>query len=319
MESDSVERFLLARVANMYYEDGFTQQEIADLLGISRVQVVRKLKKARETGIVRIIVDSSYLGDVDTARHLKEAFGLRDALVVPSTATEGGLRTALGKVAANYVSIHVKPGSVVGIAWGRTLRELVINLPRISVKNLVVTNIIGGLSMVGDRGAQELALIMSRQLGGRAALLSVPFRVDTKNIKDALLADTAVAGTIRLAKGADIILVGVGSVTDEDLQEIYKSEGLYDLPTIEGMKALGAAGELIGRYYDRSGQVIPCERYENIVGLDLCDLKNGKTVLAVAGGERKVPAILGALRGGFINALVTDEGTAQELLRQQGG
>jgi len=36
--------------------------------------------------------------------------------------------------------------------------------------------------------------------------------------------------------------------------------------------------------------------------------------VAVAGGERKVTAVLGALRGGWVNVLVTDVETARRLV-----
>jgi DNA-binding transcriptional regulator LsrR (DeoR family) len=43
------------------------------------------------------------------------------------------------------------------------------------------------------------------------------------------------------------------------------------------------------------------------IGIELADLKKIPKVLGVAGGVHKVEAILGALRGGFLNVLVTNE------------
>ncbi len=37
-------------------------------------------------------------------------------------------------------------------------------------------------------------------------------------------------------------------------------------------------------------------------------------VVGVAGGEAKAEAILGALRGGYVNVLVTDDATARKVL-----
>ena len=38
------------------------------------------------------------------------------------------------------------------------------------------------------------------------------------------------------------------------------------------------------------------------------------TVVGVAGGKEKIPAIKGAMNGKFVNVLVTDEDTANALL-----
>ena len=51
-----------------------------------------------------------------------------------------------------------------------------------------------------------------------------------------------------------------------------------------------------------------------MVGISLEQLRALDGVIGVAGGEEKVPAILGALRGGYLNVLITDEATAQAVL-----
>ena len=48
---------LLAKVAAMYYEQEMTQNEIAASLDLSRVKIYRLLKEARESQIVRILID----------------------------------------------------------------------------------------------------------------------------------------------------------------------------------------------------------------------------------------------------------------------
>ena len=46
--------------------------------------------------------------------------------------------------------------------------------------------------------------------------------------------------------------------------------------------------------------------HDRRIGIDLSDLKYIPKVVGVAGGLHKVPAILGALRGGFLDVLVTN-------------
>jgi hypothetical protein len=50
------------------------------------------------------------------------------------------------------------------------------------------------------------------------------------------------------------------------------------------------------------------------------DIQGKQCILeaGVAGGEEKVAAILGALRGGYLNVLITDSVTAQKVLERHG-
>jgi lsr operon transcriptional repressor len=56
------------------------------------------------------------------------------------------------------------------------------------------------------------------------------------------------------------------------------------------------------------------ELNRRMVGIELKDLQDIEQVIGVAGGEAKAEAILGALRGGHINVLVTDDGAAGKVL-----
>jgi DNA-binding transcriptional regulator LsrR (DeoR family) len=52
---------------------------------------------------------------------------------------------------------------------------------------------------------------------------------------------------------------------------------------------------------------------ERVIGMDLERLKKPKRTVALAGGPRKFTAIKGALRGRFVNVLITDRFTAERL------
>jgi deoxyribonucleoside regulator len=51
-----------------------------------------------------------------------------------------------------------------------------------------------------------------------------------------------------------------------------------------------------------------------IVGISLDTLLRIETVIGVAGSSRKGAAILGALRGGYVNVLITDDQAAKKVL-----
>ncbi len=63
-----------------------------------------------------------------------------------------------------------------------------------------------------------------------------------------------------------------------------------------------------------SGQWLDIDINRRIVGISLEALSKIDTVIGVAGGSRKGAAILGALRGRYINVLITDDQAAQKVL-----
>jgi DNA-binding transcriptional regulator LsrR (DeoR family) len=56
-----------AMIARQYYIDRMTKQRIGDLHGISRHKVARILRKARESGVVRIEVGDTTRADIERA------------------------------------------------------------------------------------------------------------------------------------------------------------------------------------------------------------------------------------------------------------
>ncbi len=63
----------------LYYEDGMTQGDIAETMGISRATVNSYLADARARGIVNISIEPSRLSSLTIAQELKRHFGLQDS------------------------------------------------------------------------------------------------------------------------------------------------------------------------------------------------------------------------------------------------
>ena len=73
-------------------------------------------------------------------------------------------------------------------------------------------------------------------------------------------------------------------------------------------------GDILGQFFDASGRVVPLPIHDRRIGIELSELTQIPKVVGVAGGLRKAEAILGALRGGFLDVLVTNELAALRLL-----
>jgi DNA-binding transcriptional regulator LsrR (DeoR family) len=108
----------------------------------------------------------------------------------------------------------------------------------------------------------------------------------------------------------------VGTV---DLDSFLYHAGYSDELGIEGLQRLGAVGDVLGHFFDADGQPVPNPIEERLMALSLDELGGIPTVICAAGGLSKVPSILGALRGGYVSVLITDEETALAMLGERAG
>ena len=114
---------LLADVAEMYYVEDLTQQQVARAIGITRSAVSRMLTEARHKGIVEITVHRPLNYDEELEHALVERFNLLDAHVL-STQQElnyDTLRSRLGWAAAQVLAGLFRPQMVCGVTWGTTV------------------------------------------------------------------------------------------------------------------------------------------------------------------------------------------------------
>jgi deoxyribonucleoside regulator len=158
----------------------------------------------------------------------------------------------------------------------------------------------------------DLARLLADAYGGRYRYLHAPLLVEDGRAGEALLGEPRIRETLQLARRADVALVGIGA----PIPEVYSllRAGYLDREALAGLRAQGVVGDICARHYDAQGRVLDVELKGRIVGIELEGLHEVGQVIGVAGGEAKAAAILGALRGGHVNVLVTDDTTARKVL-----
>ena len=72
----------------------------------------------------------------------------------------------------------------------------------------------------------------------------------------------------------------------------------------------GGTGEILSHVVDKDGKLVKDEFEEHLLSLDLEEFKKIPIRVGVAYGLDKKEAILGVLRGGYVNVLITDEKVA---------
>jgi len=319
-DSRSGSEELLLRVAWFYYKDELTQEEIAKRLSVSRASVGRMLDRARKVGLVSINLNADHLNAFEVSRQLRRTFALAEALVIPDHETEvgdhHGLNARLGRGGAQFMSTHLRPGGTLGVGWGETVSRVIAST------NFGAVGPIHMVSLTGGVDAYLPAFLSSKSEGEgamgemtTATVIPTPIVASTPELAAALKAEPAIQQVLKQACGVDQAIVGVGTPTaDATIVEM----GYLEAEDVRTLRDHAVVGDILGQFFDASGQVVKLPIHDRRIGIELTDLAQIPKVVGVAGGLHKVDAILGALRGGFLDVLVTNELAALRLLELEG-
>jgi len=332
---------LLVKVAQLYHLQGLNQDQIRRQLGVSRSKVSRMLKEARERGLVEISIHYPARFSLDLERRLEAELGLREAVVVnAASAGDGQVLRLVAVAASEYLLRVLQPDDVLGVSGGETVALTAQVMPASTVENIGVAQLGTALAYLGEGAAYssaEVALQLAQKLGSidRLVLIPVPSLLDTETIRDALLCDTGVRHAMALLATCTIALVGIGALeaiassadatplmpeaAPTRAPEPWPWHGRRRLLPVTEDEAtelwqVGAVGEICTRFFDVEGQPCVTSLDRRMVALDLDQLRSVPLVIGVARGIQKTAAILGAIRGGYIKSLVTDDITAAEVL-----
>jgi len=154
----------------------------------------------------------------------------------------------------------------------------------------------------------DLAKDLASAYGGTYQYIYAPLFVKNKELKESLIQDDTIKTALQLAQNADVILTSVGSI-EYKTWENYLSENTFEL-----LGRKGAIGHIGGHFYDINGKEINTSLTDRMIGIEYADLKKCKNVVCVAYGESKTAAIVGALRGGFINTLIIDSACGEKII-----
>lgn len=306
---------LIVQVARMYYQRDLTQEQIAEMLNLTRQKVSRLLIRARTSGIVQITIVDPCQTDEILVQNLKEKFHIHEAVLVNSEGMAGQtVRSRVGMAAAEYICQKIEPGITVGIGWGRTLYEMINSLPERKQMNIQVVPLIGG---IGDMSpffqVNSLAMRLAETLGGSYRFLHIPAIIGDEAAYQALIGTHEAASIKEQWKKLDMAVIGIGQVEFQRISSMFFGEHISDT-TLKEMEVDGAVGDICGRFFDENGTAL--DSGAKVIGIDLADLQTTPKVIAVAGGMEKVRALLGALRGGYIKTLVSDTKTARAVLAE---
>lgn len=304
-----------ARAAWLYYHEEFTQGEIAQELSVSRSTVTRLLQRAKDDGLVHISLNVT-AGVFKAERDLERAYGLERVRIVPAPKDQVMQRRWLGHVAAELLVPMITDRSVVAVGWGTTLLAMTAALVgHTPVAGVQVASFVGGLhnASVGS-DTNEIAKNLAQHFNATVRPLLAPIYVQDEATVLGLANDPGIRDALDLARKASIAVFSFGAM--HGMSTMFQL-GHINPEQKKFLQVHGAVGDIACRWIDRDGRSVELPPSINPIGIALSDLKQIPRRLAVAGGDLKRDVVLAGLRGGFVTALVTDEHTADYLLRHR--
>ena len=309
-KEDDIKLDQKVRAAWMYYISGLNQTEIANQLGTSRPVVQRLIAAAKEEGIVSIGLNHPIASCQDYAQLIKEKYQLIDCNIVPTYSSESTLDSvSFGcyQLMARYLSDN--KSQIVGIGSGLTLKKTIKRI-NFSSPNTRCVALISAMDANGMCNYyDDVPLLLARQIQANYYQWPVPRYTQTTDEYAMWCSSRLFLNVAAVAQQADIIFVGIGSLDEQS--PIFKDK-FINKTQLDTLTAQGGIGEILGRFINAEGEVVASEINKLITSYDI--RQNPNLRIAAAYGENKRPAILAALKGGWINGLVTDEKTARWLL-----
>lgn len=311
---DIGKRDFYTRIAKLYYKEDLSQVEIANMVGISRSNISRILRKCRELKIVDVkINDTSSIRSVFQDR-IKNRFQMKHIVVVPSSNELEKSKAQMGIAAAELVQTLLKDSLKIGISRGSTLYHLVNHIrEERRFLELEVVQLVGGTGAINlNTDGLELARALSSKLNADSCVLQAPLIVQSRELREMLIKEPHISYALNRAREVDIALLGVG--TNHPENSSFFRAGFLDKEQSRRLLLDGAVGDICGTQLDKDGNIFHAEINDRIVCIEAETLLSIPLRICVGGGAQKAEPILGAMRGGFINSLVTDEDAALSIL-----
>ncbi|MDQ9090440.1 sugar-binding transcriptional regulator [Pseudoalteromonas haloplanktis] len=302
-----------ARAAWLYYVAKNTQDEIAQKLDVSRQSAQRLVALAVSEGLIKVRLDHPITRCMELAEQLKSKFNLLECEIAPSDPSDINSTYGLAQSGAKILERYLKSKQPKTLAFGtgRSLKACIDELPNMECEQHNLVSIVGNMMQDGSASKFDIVVSMANRVNAKHFPLPLPLFAQTHEQK-ALLHDLApVKNIFNLAANADATFVGIGHMTQSSP---LLMDGFIEPEQLQSFQNTGVAGEVVSWLYDNNGELIDNSLMQCLLSAPL-QINADKPVFGIAAGPEKVTAITSALKGKLVNALITNEYTAEQILK----
>jgi len=311
------DRSMAARAAWLSYVGGYTQEEIAGRLGVSRVKVNRLIADAIAAGLVRVFIEGTAAECVALEDAITSRWGLQFCTVVPNVDEDALPLRSLSTAGAHYLTVVLdrREAELIGLGHGRTLAEVVRHLPRIPRPEVRFVSLLGSLTRHAAANPFDVIHNLTEITGAESYFMPAPFFADSIEDKRVLMAQKGLKDVFALARAAKLHIVGIGEVGPK---AHMLATGTITAEEFRQLERAGAVGEVLGQFLDARGRPVEADINQRAVAVQLAEIK-GTRIVAIAGGRTKTRAIAAVLESRVVTGLITDETTAKAIVQHAAG
>lgn len=302
-------------VIKKYYELGMNQEQIAKEEFISKSSVCRLIKKAQDNGFVSYKINYPMESIRSLENEFHKRFKLNKVFITPAYTedTQIRLQDTCRSVADDICKI-IRASDSIGISWGTTMEQVAAALDALPNNKKCEKIIMMNGSVAGDVASLKSSQTVERFadfFSAEGYILPVPLLVDSKIVANLIRIDSHVQNVMNMAIASQFAVLSIGGVSP---QTVLMRRNAYTKAEYDEIMAMGAVGDIAGRYFDMNGCEVCATIAERTLGIELKELKKKKIRMGIAVGNHKVRAVIGALRGNIVNMLYMDEMTAQAVI-----
>ncbi len=304
---------LRLRAAWLYYNQSLTQKDVAEQLGISRTTVIRLLDEARRRGEVQIWINEGIEDCVELSIKLERAFGLDEAIVVPTPAGGGvdAQAKCVGLALGQFLTEAIPDDYTIGVGWGRTMTASLGSFRPSRRDNCKVVSLLGGIVAVQQTNPIDYTWRLASQLGAECYMFLAPLLVDSIETKRNLIEKCGLEAIYRLAETLDLAIVSCGDIGPHSTS---LSEGFISKAELDELIAAGCVCDTMFNFLDADGNSVDHTINSRVMSVDLDTLKKARHIVLACGGAHRATAIHATIKRIGCNTLITDESAAKALL-----
>ncbi len=308
----SDEDHLIMKVLRLYYEHNLTQAEVAGRMGFSRPKVSKLISEGRARGLVKIEIAEPAGDYAPLEIALENRFGLSEALVVSRAENRRATETAAGMAGGALLARICTRTTVLGIAWGVSLRALADALPLRAFMCDKVVPLVGGVGRTAAAlHSNQVCTTLAEKLRVESLDLAAPAIAPSTQSRTELMATPGIKEVLAEGAACDVAVVGIGGILPTST---LVGAGYFTLEEFLELEERGAVGDVCCHFLDAQGNPCLPGFSERVVGLTVEQLAAIPKVIGIATGAEKAPSVAAVLRGGYLAGLVCDSDLARTLL-----
>jgi DNA-binding transcriptional regulator LsrR (DeoR family) len=303
-----------ARAGWLYYVAGNTQDEIARKLGVSRQTAQRLVSLAMSERLIRVRLDHPIARCMELAAALKPRYDLFYCEVAPTDPTSTSSTLGIAQAAAAEMERWLRRPDpiVIGIGTGRTMRAVADQMPAMQCPQHRLVALVGTGKADGSASFYDVIIRLSDTV--RAPHHPMPLPVFTHSLeeRELLMSLPSTRSMLAMAEQADVSFVGIGSIGEGSA---LLKDDFITTEENDALRKAGAVGEITAWSFDSQGRLIQGLLNERCASAPLRQPAK-RPMIGVAMGLSRRAAIRAALTGRLVTGLITDEATAEHLLRR---